>query len=272
VVESYRRVRNTLRFLLANTSDFDPAAHTVPVNEMLEVDRYALAMTGRMQEAVSEDYARYQFHLVAQKLQAFCSEDLGAFFVDILKDRLYTCKADSKPRRSAQSALYHITHSLVRLMAPILSFTAEELWQVFTGKAGDSVFFHTWHALPRPADGAALLEKWERLRELRDPVRKSIEALRAEGKVGSSLQAEVDYHASGTDYELLASLGNELKFLLLTSAARVQRSSEPRVEVRPSEHSKCERCWHYTPDVNAEGLCARCQANLSGPGERRLHV
>jgi isoleucyl-tRNA synthetase len=272
VVESYRRMRNTLRFLLANTSDFDPKRDAVPVGDMLEVDRYALAMTARMQDAVAEDYARYQFHLVAQKLQAFCSEDLGAFFVDILKDRLYTCKADSKPRRSAQAALYHITHSLVRLMAPILSFTAEELWQVFTGKNDDSVFFHTWHELPRPVDGAALVEKWERLRELRDPVRKSIEALRAEGKVGSSLQAEVDYHATGSDYGLLASLGDELKFLLLTSAARVRRSSEAGVEVQPSEHPKCERCWHYRADVNEEGLCARCQSNLRGPGETRLHV
>src|SRR5437773_9207323 len=187
VVESYRRVRNTLRFLLANTSDFDPARHAVPVAEMVEVDRYALAMTARMQESVAEDYARYQFHLVAQKLQAFCSEDMGAFFVDILKDRLYTGKADAKPRRSAQTALYHITHSLVRLMAPILSFTAEELWQVFTGKSDDSVFFQTWHALPRPKDGAQLLPKWERLRELRNPVRKKIEELRAAGQVGSSL-------------------------------------------------------------------------------------
>jgi isoleucyl-tRNA synthetase len=272
VVESYRRMRNTLRFLLANTSDFDPVRHAVPVGEMVEVDRYALAMTARMQEAVADDYARYQFHLVAQKLQAFCSEDLGAFFVDILKDRLYTCKADSSPRRSAQTALHHITHSLVRLMAPILSFTAEELWQVFAGKTDDSVFFQTWHALPRPVDGPALLEKWQRLRELRDPVRKSIEGLRAEGKVGSSLQAEVEFHASGRDHELLASLGQELKFLMLTSAASVHPSKEARVNVKPSGHLKCERCWHYTADVSEEGLCGRCQANLRGAGETRTHV
>jgi isoleucyl-tRNA synthetase len=271
VVESYRRMRNTLRFLLANTADFDFAKHAVPVGDMVEVDRYALAMTAHMQEAVAEDYARYQFHLVAQKLQAFCSEDMGAFFVDILKDRLYTCKADSLPRRSAQTALYHITHSLVRLMAPILSFTAEELWQVFAGKGDDSIFFQTWHALPRPADGGDLLAKWQRLRELRDPVRKSIETLRSEGKVGSSLQAEVDFRASGKDYDALKSLGDELKFLLLTSAARV-REGDMEVSVAPSVHAKCERCWHYTADVNAEGLCGRCQVNLHGPGETRKHV
>src|SRR5438445_2749754 len=207
VVESYRRVRNTLRFLLANTADFDAAQHAVPVDELLEIDRYALAMTARMQDDIAGDYERFQFHLVAQKLQAFCSEDLGAFLLDILKDRLYTCKADSAARRSAQTALWHITHSLVRLMAPILSFTAEELWQAFTGQAGDSVFFHTWHELPQPADAAALLERWTRLRELRNPVRKEIEALRAAGKVGSSLQAEVEFHAEGADHELLRSLG-----------------------------------------------------------------
>jgi isoleucyl-tRNA synthetase len=270
VVESYRRVRNTLRFLLANTADFDVASHAVPVAEMIEIDRYALAMTAKMQEEAARDYAAYQFHLVAQKLQAFCSEDLGSFFVDILKDRLYTCRADSTPRRSAQTALWHITHSLVRLMAPILSFTAEEVWKIFAKE--ESVFFVTWHELPRPADAQALLAKWQRLRELRDPVRKEIEALRTAGKVGSSLQAEVDFGAAGADYEALASLGDDLKFLLLTSAAAVRQDHSLSVKVTPSLHPKCERCWHYRADVNGEGLCARCQTNLNGPGEPRSHV
>jgi isoleucyl-tRNA synthetase len=157
-------------------------------------------------------------------------------------------------------------------MAPILSFTAEELWQVFTGKSDDSVFFHTLHELPVPPDGPALEAKWKRLRELREPVRKQIEELRNQDKVGASLQAEVDLRAEGQDYEWLASLGDELKFLLITSAARVHRSSEAAVEVRPSENRKCDRCWHYTPDVNEEGLCARCRSNLRGPGETRRHV
>jgi isoleucyl-tRNA synthetase len=145
VVESYRRIRNTLRFLLANTSDFDAAKGAVPLAQMVEIDRYALAMTARLQEEVAADYARYQFHLVAQKLLGFCAEDLGAFYLDILKDRLYTCAAGSTARRSAQTALWHVTQALVRLMAPILSFTAEELWQVFTRDADDSVIFHTLH-------------------------------------------------------------------------------------------------------------------------------
>jgi isoleucyl-tRNA synthetase len=271
VVESYRRVRNTLRFLLANTSDFDAARHAVPVDEMVEIDRYALAMAAEMQQAVAADYERYQFHLVAQRLQAFCSEDLGAFYLDVLKDRLYTCRADSRARRSAQTALYHVTHSLVRLMAPILSFTAEELWQVFTGRKDDSVFFHTWYALPVPPDARALMQKWQRLRELRAPVRKEIEALRAAGKLGSSLQAEVDFAAAPADLEALASLANELKFLFITSAATV-RAGEPTARVTPSANGKCDRCWHYTPDVDAEGLCARCRSNLHGPGEERRFV
>jgi isoleucyl-tRNA synthetase len=270
VVESYRRVRNTLRFLLANTSDFDAGHHALRVENLVEIDRYALAMTAQLQDQVKADYARYQFHLVAQKLQAFCSEDLGAFYLDVLKDRLYTCPANSAARRSAQTALWHITHSLVRLMAPILSFTAEELWQLFAGEG--SVFYTTWHEMPAPADGAALLAKWARLRELRAPVRKEIEDLRASGKVGSSLQAEVEMTAPRGDHELLASLGSELKFLMITSAARAAGGAELAARVSPSGNPKCERCWHYMADVNGEGLCGRCQSNLKGPGETRKYV
>src|SRR5688572_7020388 len=273
VVESYRRIRNTLRFLLANTSDFDAARDAVKAEAMVEVDRYALAMTAKLQEEVAGDFARYEFHLVTQKLQAFCSEDLGAFYLDVLKDRLYTCGAGPPERRSAQTALWHITHSVVRLMAPILSFTAEEVWQLFSGKADSSVFFETLHELPTLADAPALLERWGRLRELRNPVRKSIEDLRAAGTVGSSLQAEVELAAGGADYELLASLGEELKYVMLTSAARIQRSEgDLKVAVAASPHSKCERCWHYRADVNEEALCGRCVSNLNGPGEPRKHV
>jgi len=241
----------------------------VPVAEMVEIDRYALALTARLQEDAAADYARYQFHLVAQRLQAFCSEDLGAFYLDILKDRLYTCGAASRPRRSAQTALWHITQSLVRLMAPILSFTAEEVWQTFSGQADDSVFFHTIYKLPQVDDAAGLLARWARLRELRDPVRKQIEELRAAGKVGSSLQAEVEMSAQGEDRALLESLQDELKYVLLTSAARVH---DGETTVKASGHPKCERCWHYRADVNGEGLCGRCQSNLKGPGEPRRHA
>jgi isoleucyl-tRNA synthetase len=301
VVESYRRVRNTLRFLLANISDFDAAKHAVPVAELVEIDRYALALAAKLQDEVTADYSRYQFHLVSQRLLGFCSEDMGAFYLDILKDRLYTCGAGSRARRSAQTALHHITNSLVRLMAPILSFTAEEVWQVFAsqgrnggdsegrnggdsegrnggdsegrnGGGDDSVFFKTWHEMPRPVGSAELLAKWARLRELRTPVRKSIEDLRAAGKVGSSLQTEVDLHAPDPDHALLAGLGEDLKYVMLTSAVRLQKEKEFQVKVAASEHSKCERCWHYRADVNGEGLCGRCVSNLNGPGEKRVHA
>jgi isoleucyl-tRNA synthetase len=241
---------------------------------MVEADRYALALTAELQAAIARDYAGYQFHLVAQKLQTFCSEDLGAFYLDVLKDRLYTCGARSPARRSAQTALWHVTQSLVRMMAPILSFTAEEAWQVFTTRPDDSVFFQTLHEIPVPADAAALLAKWARLRELRGPARKEIEALRVAGKVGSSLQAEVELRAAGEDYRMLASLGEELKYLMLTSKATVADAAggEAGATVRPSGHPKCERCWHYRPDVDAEGLCGRCASNLDGSGEPRVHV
>jgi len=270
VVESYRRIRNTLRFLLANTSDFDATTQAVPIEQMAEIDRYALAMTARLQAQVADDYARYQFHLVAQKLQAFCADDLGAFYLDVLKDRLYTCGAGSPARRSAQTALWHVTNALVRLMAPILSFTAEESWSVFAGKADDSVFFQTLHGLPQPKGSEALLARWDRLRALRAPVLKEIESVRAAGKLGSSLQAEVALHASGEDYELLAGLGEALRFVLLTSAAAVHRGEGAlRVAVTPSAHAKCDRCWHYRADVDEAALCGRCRSNLNGPGEDR---
>jgi len=274
VIETYRRIRNTLRFLLANTSDFDPAKHAVPVEKMVEVDRYALAMAARMQAEVAADYERFQFHLVAQKLQSFCSEDLGAFYLDVSKDRLYTCPAGSHARRSAQTALWHITHSLLRLMAPVLSFTAEEAWQVFARKDDDSVFFQTLHEVPGSKLDQAALSAWEDVRQFREIVSKSIEEKRAAKELGSSLQAEVDIHASGHLYHSLERLGNDLRFVLLTSRATLHRKDEgsPTAAVMASAHPKCERCWHYRDDVNEEGLCGRCLANLRGPGESRRHA
>jgi isoleucyl-tRNA synthetase len=270
VVESYRRIRNTLRFLLANTSDFDPAKHAVPVTEMVEIDRYALAMTGRMQQGVAKDYEDYQFHLGMQKLLAFCSEDLGGFYLDILKDRLYTCGGDSKARRSAQTALWHVTNSLLRLMAPVLSFTAEEAWQLFARKQDDSVLFHTLHQIPDAKLPEDVLNAWGDVRQFRDIVSKRIEEKRIAKELGSSLQAEVDIKASGPAYESLARLGEDLRFALITSRATVQKADGPIVaQVTPSAHPKCDRCWHYRADVNADALCGRCQLNLKGPGEPR---
>ena len=276
VVEHYRRIRNTLRFLLANTSDFDPARQAVPVAEMTEIDRYALALAARMQAAVAEDYRGYQFHLVTQKLQAFCSEDLGGFYLDILKDRLYTCGADSRARRSAQTALWHLAHCLVRLMAPILSFTAEEAWQVMTAQVGGpkeaSVFEELWHRLPEHGLDEAALEAWEKVRAFREVVAKRIEERREAKEIGSSLQAELDIEADAPLHEALARLGDELRYVFLTSRAGLARGAHAAVRVSASPHAKCERCWHYRADVSPEGLCGRCEGNLKGPGEARRHA
>ncbi len=274
VVESYRRIRNTLRFLLANTSDFDPARHAVPVAEMTEIDRYALALTARMQAGAVDDYKAYQFHLVTQKLQSFCSEDLGGFYLDILKDRLYTCGADSRARRSAQTALWHIAQTLVRLMAPILSFTAEEAWATLQGDAQKSVFEELWHALPDPALDPKVLDAWSDVRQFREVAMKRIEERREAKEIGSSLAAELDISAAGPTYDSLARLGDDLRFVLITSRATVR--SEPgspvMIKVTASGNPKCERCWHYRADVDPAGLCGRCEGNLRGAGEPRRYA
>jgi isoleucyl-tRNA synthetase len=274
VVESYRRIRNTLKFLLANLSDFDPKAHALPVGDWLEIDRYALALTHKLQGELQAHYDSYEFHFIVQKLQAFCSEDLGSFYLDILKDRLYTSGVDSKARRAAQNALHHITHALVRWMAPILSFTGEEVWGQLAGD--DSVFLHTWHALPTQADEADLLDRWTRIRAVRAEVQKELEVVRVAGGIGSSLQAEVTLQASPDIQALLSPLGDDLRFVLITSQARVIPSETDRVEVTPSSAKKCERCWHYRDDVDAHaehpGLCGRCVSNLYGEGEVRSHA
>ena len=276
VVEAYRRIRNTLRFLLANTSDFDPKTHSLPVSEWLEVDRYAVALTHALQDDLTAAYARYEFHTVTQRLQTFCSEDLGGFYLDILKDRLYTAGRDSKARRSAQTALTHITQSLLRLMAPILSFTAEEAWQVMLGDPDESVFLHQWHQFPDDPQASNLIARWTRVREIRAMAVKEMETVRESGGIGSSLQAEIVVSASGADHDLLASLGDELRFVLITSRATLERTADNgplNVNVAASTARKCERCWHYRADVGHDqdhpDLCGRCTSNLFGAGEER---
>jgi len=274
VVEVYRRLRNTLRFLLANTADFDPARQMLPVDRWLEADRYALALTRKLQTQCVADYERFEFHKVIQALMNFCSEDLGAFYLDILKDRLYTTAADSVPRRAAQSALWHILQTVTRLMAPVLSFTAEEIWSV-TGQ-GESVMLATWHTLPGLAEELALTLRWTQLREIRAEVTKAMEAQREAGKIGSSLQAEVEIRANGEKYRLLASLGDDLRFILICSRVILVQTESvdgEAVLVTPTPHAKCARCWHWRDDVGHDAqhpeLCGRCTSNLYGPGEAR---
>jgi isoleucyl-tRNA synthetase len=283
VVEVYRRIRNTLRFLLANTADFDIARDAVPLEQWMDLDRYALAFTRRMAQQAEADYAKMEFHRIVQALQVFCAEDLGAFYLDILKDRLYTTAAGSLPRRAAQTALWHITQTLLKLMAPILSFTAEEAWAILNpakaGEEADSVMLHTFHALPAQEGEAGLIARWETIRAVRSEGLKVIEALRTEGKVGASLQAELELALTADKFAALASLGEDLRFVTMTSSATltaVSSAEEERIIATPSAAQKCERCWHYVESVGGDAehptLCGRCVSNLFGSGETRLHA
>jgi isoleucyl-tRNA synthetase len=281
VVDTYRRVRNTLKFLLANTSDFDIAKDAVPLADLLEVDRYALSRSAQLQADIVGHYNAaqqvfegghfgvYEFHPVVAKLQIFCSEDLGAFYLDVLKDRLYTTSPHSHARRSAQTALWHITQAMLRWMAPFLSFTAEEAWTVLGN--GKSIFANTYLQLPKP--DADLLAKWARILKLREEVNKEIELVRSQGQVGSSLQAEVDLSLPAADLALLQSLGEDVRFVFITSALRLHSGDAVAIKVIPSAHAKCERCWHYRADVGSDSahatLCGRCTSNLHGTGEVR---
>ena len=269
VVDAYRRIRNTLRFLMANVSDFDPATDAVPFDDMLEIDRYALSRAAQLQADILAHYEVYEFHPVVSKLQIYCSEDLGSFYLDVLKDRLYTTGPKSLTRRSAQTALHTITHAMLRWMAPFLSFTAEEAWTIFGDS--ESIFIETYADLGTPDD--ALLAKWSRIREIRDVVNKDIEALRAEGKVGASLQANVTLTVNADDQALLASLGDDLKFVFITSVMELTPGEALQANVRTSTAVKCERCWHYRDDVGADPahptICGRCTSNLFGTGEIR---
>ena len=283
VTESYRRIRNTLRFLLANTSDFDINKDAVAIADMLEIDRYAIASMAVLQSEVLAHYQQFEFHPVVSKLQSYCSEDLGGFYLDILKDRLYTSGTTSTARRSAQTAIWHITQALLRLMAPILSFTAEEAWQFFAtpeaySASDETIFTQTYYTLPMPEIEAsiALLEKFAALRAVRNDVTKQLEEVRVAGGIGSSLQAEVIIKASGAKFDVLNSFADDLKFALITSAASVEQVTDETTEavvVTPSKYEKCERCWHYRADVGSHadhsGLCGRCVSNLFGAGETR---
>ena len=275
VVDAYRRIRNTLRFLLANTSDFDPARDAVPLDEMLEMDRYAVSRAAQFQAEVLAHYEMYEFHPVVAKLQVYCSEDLGAFYLDVLKDRLYTTAPKSLARRSAQTALWNITHAMLRWMAPFLSFTAEEAWKIFGNS--ESIFFETYAEIGQPDD--ELIDKWTRIRAAREMVNKEIEQLRESGQVGSSLQANVEItvpmHQHPELFSALASLEDDLRFVLITSKASVDAGEAMRVEVKPSLGVKCDRCWHWRevrPGAALELMTGVRAALASGDLSERLRL
>ena len=278
VAESYRRIRNTLRFLMANLADFDASKDLLPVDQWLEIDRYALVLTEKLQTEVLADFDRYEFHLAVQKFVGFCSEDLGSFYLDILKDRLYTTGENSHARRAAQSALYHITQTMMRLMAPILSFTANEIWQTLGLDKDATVFEELWYELPAHGLSEAQITDWKNILEVRALANKAIEEKRGAGEVGSSLQAEIIIAVDGPTYDSLARMEDALRFVFITSQAKVEKQSGSGLtfKVAASKHAKCDRCWHYREDVGANAehptICGRCVSNLFGEGEKRTHA
>ena len=289
MADSYRRMRNTARFLLANLNGFDPTQHLLPPEQMLALDRWAVDRTRRLQAEILEAYDQYQFHLIYQKVHNFCSMDLGSLYLDILKDRQYTTGRDSIARRSAQTAMQHILEAMTRWLAPILSFTAEELWRNLPGERGPSVFLTTWYEGLFEVSDEEMLNAayWDRLIAVREAVSKELEKLRVAGGIGSGLDAEVDLYSDGELAADLGRIGDELRFFLITSYARIQPlATKPgdaveiqingqtlAIRVLPSAHAKCVRCWHHREDVgrNADHpeLCGRCVANAFGAGEQR---
>ncbi|HET8729483.1 MAG TPA: isoleucine--tRNA ligase, partial [Moraxellaceae bacterium] len=280
--DTYRRIRNTLRFLLSNLNGFDPAQHLVPAGDMLALDRWVVDRAALLQKDIIAAYDAFQFHTIYHKLHNFCVVELGGFYLDIIKDRQYTTQADSLARRSAQTALYHIAEAFVRWMAPILSFTADEIWTVLPGQRAESVQLANWYdglaELPDSTTDITLTRAyWDEVMAVKTAVNKEIEEARSRKEVGSGLSAEVDLYVSPEKEKTLSAMGDELRFVLITSAARLQPYAEEgvattvdglRVKVAPSAHTKCARCWHYRADVGSHSahpdICARCVDNLPG--------
>lgn len=285
--ETYRRIRNTARFLLANLHGFDPEKNLLTPNEMLALDQWIIDKTRLVQEEIVEAFNNYQFHSVVQKIHQFCASDLGSFYLDIIKDRQYTMQTNSRGRRSAQTALYHIVNALVRWMAPIMSFTAEEIWQFIPGKKQESVLLTEWYTdlNELPVDAKMNQTYWETIRAVRDAVNKEIENQRNAGMIGSALEAEVSLYCAPDLKTKLDALKNELRFVLITSFAKVHAEntdtvatdlSDLSLEIKATTNAKCERCWHRLPDVNMNsnypGLCGRCVENVAGNGELREYA
>jgi len=294
--DAYRRLRNTARFLLANLNGFDPARDLLDPQTMLALDRWTIERTRRLQEQVIQAYDEYEFHRIYQLVHNFCAVDMGSFYLDIIKDRQYTTRADSIPRRSAQTAMYHVVEALARWFAPIMSFTAEEIWRHIPGERSASVLLSTWYELPQNGHTETEVQRhmdaeyWERVIAVRVAVSKELEKLRVGGAIGSSLDAEVDLYADAETVGLLRALEDELRFVLITSYARVHDAADrpgeaveadlPGLQLwlraAPSEHAKCVRCWHHREDVGVDHehpqLCGRCVENVAGAGEQRRYA
>ncbi|HEB95703.1 MAG TPA: isoleucine--tRNA ligase [Sedimenticola thiotaurini] len=285
--DAYRRIRNTARFLLANLNGFDPAANRVEPERMIELDRWAVDRAWQLQQEFRQAYTEYQFHVIFQKIHNFCVNEMGGFYLDIIKDRQYTTQEDSLARRSCQTAMYHIIEAMSRWLAPILSFTADEIWRHIPGERGETIFTETWYEGLFALDDDDPFDRrfWSQVMDVRAAVGRRLEQLRGDGIIGSSLDAEVDLYCDDSLRQLLGQLEDELRFVLITSDARLHALSERpestpfsdleglAIDARASEYAKCVRCWHHRADVGADPrhpqLCGRCVENVEGPGETR---
>ncbi len=286
ITDAYRRIRNTARFLLANLHGFEPAHHGLPAARLLALDRWAVAAAARLQRDIENDYREYAFHRIVHRIHNFCSTEMGGFYLDIIKDRLYTTAADGVPRRSAQTAMHHIALALVRWIAPILSFTAEEIHRALPGERRESVLLCEWHTELFDLDDrdALSMDEWRRIIEIRGAVAGVLEELRRDDKIGSSLDAEVEIFCDGDDRRVLEELREELRFVLITSKAAVRPlaaspadaagiSAALKLRVINSTGMKCRRCWHRRGEVgDGRDLCDRCVSNVEGGGEVRRYA
>ena len=288
VSDAYRRMRNTQRFLLGNLHGFTPGRDDVALDEMVRLDRWALEKARQLQDDVAAAYERFEFHQIYQMVHNFCVIELGGYYLDVIKDRLYTTKAAGVARRSAQTAMYHIAEAMVRWLAPILSFTADEIWQSLPGERAESVFLSTWHRFPKA--GPEIPVDWDAILVVRQAVAKELERLRAAEQIGAPLDAEVRIFCDVELETTLAEFGDELRFVFITSAATAHKADERPdaaiaeelngrsywLEVVPSAAEKCVRCWHRRPDVGRDSvhseLCDRCVANVAGDGEQRIYA
>jgi isoleucyl-tRNA synthetase len=283
--DSYRRIRNTARFLLANLNGFDPVKNMVKPEDMVVLDRWAVSMAKEAQEQIIQAYENYDFHKVVQRIMQFCSIEMGSFYLDIIKDRQYTAKSDSIARHSCQTALYHIAQAMVRWIAPILSFTADEIWQYLPmADKQEFVFEDEWYTalFTLPESEALNSEYWAQILAIRSEVNKVLEQGRNDKVIGGALEAAVTLYADEAIATALTKLDNELRFVLLTSQASVkplQAASANavqsdiqglKIELAKAQGDKCPRCWHYTTDNEpTTHLCKRCEQNIHGNGEVR---
>jgi len=287
MADSYRRMRNTARYIIGNLFDFDPDKDLLPADEMLGHDVWTVQQARKLQDDLIKAYRDYEFHLIYQRVHNFCVVDMGGYYLDLIKDRLYTTQKDSRARRSAQTALYHIGEAMVRWLAPVLSFTSEEIWQALPGERSNSVFLHTWYEFPPVSVSDGI--DWCLIKQLRSEVDRELERLREADQIGSSLAAEVDLYCDDGLFEKLDALGDELRFVMICSTAHLKKlKDKPDTAVASqnidslwilamsSDHTKCVRCWHRRADVGINKdypeLCERCVENVSGGGEQRLHT